>query len=513
MSENQGQSQSQTQRMQMNNQLKWVALVGLALIVVLMINVNWIQGSQAKDLQNHALNTRKYQDAFLRVRGDIYSSDKVKLAYSEPLNPDSRKSKYQRKYLQNGEVFVPITGFFAGTQQKGGLEIAFDSILDGRDDRQTANSWIRALAGEKPLGGNVYTTVDSKAQQVAYQRLTAQGPIRAAAVVIDAKTGAIKVAAGFPSFDPNSIAGVKDASKAQQKLNELAKDKDQPLVNKAYSELFPPGSSFKTVVAAAFLGRDGNSKDSLVPSPVQVATGGKPIGNSHNDAICGVGQAPLIGTFAQSCNTTYALLGADDQYLGNEAVRAQSEKFGFYKPVKIEDDLTAPASQYPHNVQDRAEILRGSFGQGETKTTPLQMAMVAAAIANDGNLMKPYLVEKATARVDDDGKPKEAGTIYNAEPTSLGKPISGGTAEQIQEMMREVVRSGTAKNLQGRNIAGKTGTTELTATRGGAWFVGFAPADKPKYAFAVFVEGSTSIFGASTAGPIAADIIDVLNRK
>lgn len=501
-------------KLSMNDQLKRVALVGLALVVVLMINVNWIQGSQAQKLQTHDLNTRQFQDAFLRVRGDILSSDKVRLAFSEALSPGNAKSKYQRKYMQNGEIFTPVTGFFAGTQQKSGLEIAFNSILDGRDERQTANSWIRTLAGEKPLGGNVYTTIDSRAQQTAYARLTAQSPLRAAAVVIDAETGAIKVAASFPSFDPNTIADIKNPGKDQEKLSELNADKKQPLVNKAYGDLFPPGSSFKTLVAAAFLSKDGNSKDSLVPAPATIPTGGGSIGNSHNDGICGAAQSPLIGTFAQSCNTTYALLGVDDALLGNTAVKDQAEKFGFYKPIKIEEDLTAPASQYPHNVQNRDEILRGSFGQGETKATPLQMAMIGASIANGGTMMKPYLVDKAVARVEgDDGKPKEAGTIYEAEPTEMGKPISGNVAEQLQEMMREVVKSGTATNLQGRNIAGKTGTTELTATRGGAWFVGFAPVDKPKYGFAVFVEGSTSIFGASTAGPIAADIIDVLSRK
>ena len=501
-------------KMSMNDQLKRVALVGLVLIAILMINANYIQAFQAKDLQNHALNNRKSQGIFLRFRGDIYSADKTKLAFSEPLNPGNSKTKYQRKYAQNGEVFTPITGYFSSTLSKGGVELSFDSILDGRDERQTATSWIRTLAGEKPLGGNVYTTVDAKAQQVAYQRLTAQGPIRAAAVVIEAETGAVKVAAGFPSFDPNTIADIQKLNTVSENLNKLTANKNQPLVNKAYGELFPPGSSFKTVVAAAFLSQNGNSKDSQVPAPREIPTGGGVIGNSHNDHICGQPSSPLIGTFAQSCNTTSALRGVDDSLLGNEAVRAQSEKFGFYNKIPIEDDLTAPPSEYPHNVQNRDEILRGSFGQGETKATPLQMAMVAAAIANGGNMMKPYLVDKAVARVEgDNGKPEEAGTIYDSDETSLGKPISGDVAGQLQDMMREVVATGTATNLQGRNIAGKTGTTELTATRGGAWFLGFAPADKPKYGFVVFIEGSTEIFGATSAGPIAADIIDALNKK
>jgi len=500
----------------MNKQLKRVALVGLVLIAILMLNANYIQAFQAKDLQNHALNNRKSQGIFLRFRGDIYSADKTKLAFSEPLNPGNAKTKYQRKYLKNAEVFVPVTGYFTSTLSKGGVELSFDSILDGRDERQTATSWVRTLAGEKPLGGNVYTTVDARAQQVAYQRLVAGNPSRAAAVVIEAETGAVKVAAGFPSFDPNSVASIQKLNEVATNLTKLTTDKGQPMVNKAYAELFPPGSSFKTVVAAAFLSQNGNNQSTPVPAPGEIPTSGsKPIRNSHDDGInCGLAQAPLINTFAHSCNTTYALLGAEDQYLGNDAVRVQSEKFGFYKKVQIESDLFAPASEYPHNVQNRDEILRGSFGQGETKSTPLQMAMIGAAIANGGEMMKPYLVDKAVARVEGDkGKPEEAGTIYEADPTALGKPISSDSAGQMQEMMRRVVTDGTATVLRGRNIAGKTGTTELTVGRGGAWFVGFAPADKPKYGFAVFVEGSDKIFGASAAGPIAADIIAALNQK
>jgi peptidoglycan glycosyltransferase len=503
-------------KLSMNDQLKKVALVGMVLIAILMINSNYIQAFQAKDLQNHQFNNRKSQGIFLRFRGDIYAADKTKLAFSEPLSPGSSKTKYQRRYIKNAEVFVPVTGYFSSTLSKGGVELAFDSILDGRDERQTATSWVRTLAGEKPLGGNVYTTIDTKAQQVAYQRLTSLGARRGAAVVIDAKTGAIKVAAGFPSFDPNTIADIRNVKEVSDNLTKLTKDEGQPMVNKAYSEVFPPGSSFKTIVAAAFLAKEGNSMETPVPAPAQIPTSGsKPIGNSHNDGInCGLSAAPLIRTFAHSCNTTYALLGTEDQYLGNEAVRAQAEKFGFYKKIQIEDDLFAPASLYPHGQQERDEILRGSFGQGETKTTPLQMAMVGAAIANGGELMKPYLVQKAVARVENDkGQPEEAGTIYEADPTSLGKPLNSDDAGQLQEMMRRVIDDGTAGNLRGRNIAGKTGTTELTGTRGGSWLVGFAPANDPEYGFAVFVEGGTNLSGAGTAGPVAADIMNVLLRK
>ncbi|MDX6740886.1 penicillin-binding transpeptidase domain-containing protein [Actinocorallia sp. A-T 12471] len=500
----------------MDKELKRIGLVGLALIGVLAVHVNWIQAGQADELRVHALNNRPLQGVTLRARGEIVSADGVKLAWSDALSPGDPKTKYQRRYLKNGAAFLPVTGFYAGTMQKAGLELAYDSLLNGTDQRQSADSWIRLLTGEEPLGGSLYTTIDSKAQVRAYQALAGHSPVpsRAAVVVIEGKTGAIKVAASFPAFDPTSVADIKNPGDDQKKLDELGKAKGQPLIDKAYSELFPPGSSFKTIVAAAYMARDGNSKDSLVPAPATVPTGGGMIKNSHPDEICGApNDVPLIATFARSCNTTYALMGADDALLGNEAVRAQSEKFGFYKKIPIEQDLNAPASEYPHDATNRDEILRGSFGQGETKTTTLQMAMVGAAIANGGDMMRPYLVDKAVGRIKgDDGKPEETGTIHRAEPEVFGEPLTSDAAAQLQDMMREVVTTGTAKNLQGRNIAGKTGTTELTATRGGAWFVGFAPADKPKYGFAVFVEGPTNLFGASTAGPIAATVIEALGK-
>ncbi|WP_460306676.1 penicillin-binding transpeptidase domain-containing protein [Actinocorallia aurea] len=500
----------------MDGQLKRVAVAGLALIGALAVHTTWIQAGQAEDLRTHDLNNRSLQGVALRARGDIVSADGVRLAWSEALSPGDPKTKYQRRYTENGAAFLPVTGYYAGTLERTGLEVAFDSLLDGTDRRQNVGSWMRLLTGEEPLGGSLHTTIDAKAQLKAYRALSSftPTPSRAAAVFLDVETGAIKVAASFPSFDPNTVADIRNPGDDQKKLGELDGVKGQPKVNKALRELFPPGSSFKAVVSAAFLARDGNDKDTIVPAPPQVPTGGRPIRNSHDNGICGVRNgSPLIGTFAESCNTTYALLGADDGLLGNEAVRAQAEKFGFYRDIPIEQDLAAPASQYPHDAAHRDEILRGSFGQGETKTTALQMAMVAAAIAGDGTMMKPYLVEKAVGRVaGDDGEPEDTGTVHAAEPEVYGEPIDSDTAADLRDMMREVVTTGTAKALSGRDIAGKTGTTELTATRGGAWFVGFAPLDEPRHAFAVFVEGPSTLNGAGDAGPIAAEIAAALDR-
>ncbi|GAA3212832.1 penicillin-binding protein 2 [Actinocorallia longicatena] len=483
----------------MDKQLRRVAIVGLGLLGVLAININYIQGSQAEKLQKNALNTRQFQDIFLRDRGDIISADGVVLAFSDPLSK-SNKPKYQRKYVQDGEAFVPVTGFFAGTLQKSGLEVAYDSYLDGKDKSQNVGKWLDQLSGKKPSGSNVITTIDAKAQRVAYQAIQ-KTVRRSSAIVIDIKTGAIKVAASFPSFDPNTVANVNKAEDDQKVLTKLNADKQgTPLINKAFGEVFPPGSSFKAVVAASFL-QNGNNKNSTVPSPeTQVPPGAsQPVKND-----CSGNPTVLLEAFAQSCNNPFGLMGTTS-LLGNEKVGETARDFGFYEKIPIEEDLSAPASQYPVD-QDTALEYFASFGQGETKTTTLQMAMVASAIANGGNLMKPYLVESVKNQKGDE--------IYSVDKKTMSKPLSSDSASDLQDMMRAVVDHGTARDsVGGQNIAGKTGTAELTETLRGLWFVGFAPSNNPKYAFAVQIEGRQGQFGASTAGPIAAQITQALLNK
>jgi peptidoglycan glycosyltransferase len=500
----------------MDQALKRVAIVAMLLIFALMVNVNYIQGGQADQLKKNKKNARQYADIFGFDRGKIMAGEKV-LAYTKPLGDQksgsSKNRKYQRVY-NDGAIFSPVTGFFSGTGLKSGLEQSYDSLLDGRDNRLSAQSWLDSIVGKKAAGADVYTTIDPKAQLAAYNKLKVETLRRGAAVVIDIRTGAIKVAASYPSFDTNSVAGHDTtAAKELDRLDNETKPRvgndanpkfksSTPFVNKALSEVFPPGSSFKAVVASAFL-QDGHDKNTLVPAPFEypVPGGGAVV---HNDAggICGSAQSPLIGTFAESCNTTYALLGLKPELLGPEKVAAEARKYGFYQKIKVENDLFAPPSLFPDKLGP-AEIFRGSFGQGETKATPLQMAMVASGIANNGTVMKPYLV--------DDVKTKDE-TLYSANRQEFSKPLSSASSSDLREMMREVVRAGTAKNLNGTGIAGKTGTAELDGDRRGLWFVGFYPSQAPKYGFAIMIEGTKGDFGATKSGPVAVAITQALQN-
>lgn len=488
--------------MNMNSALKRTSIAATFLVVLLMINLNYLQGSQAEKLQKNKLNARQYADVFTHPRGQIMAGNEV-LAYSQPSDgPNGTSKKFQRFY-KDGAIFFPVTGYFASTGLTSGLEQAYNSMLNGTAKQESAQGWFDSFVGKPTKGANLYTTIDPKAQRIAYNELSKQTDRRGGAVVLDIATGAIKVAASYPSFDTNSVAGTNDGKKAndaftaQQKKGTMAGD-----INRAYGELFPPGSSFKTVVAATALESGQYTKDSSVPAPftAPIPQSTKQVTND-SPGVCSQAQgSPLIDTFAASCNTTFALLG--QQVLGSQKVESQAEKFQFAHSIEVEPGLKSATSVYPYNGT-KPQIFLGSFGQGETKATPLQMAMVAAAVGSgDGTIMKPYIVQNV--------KSTDGSDLYTANPSEIGpKAISSNTAGQLQDMMRAVVNSpnGTATNLQGNNIAGKTGTAELDGNNRGLWFVGFAPADKPKIAFAIMIEGTKGDFGATKSGPVAAAIV------
>jgi cell division protein FtsI/penicillin-binding protein 2 len=482
--------------MNLDRPLRRVSIFALILILALMININYIQGSQAEKLQKDPLNNRQYLDILNRDRGKIMAGGK-ELAFSQRTNRSDRK--FQRRY-NDPLVFSPVTGYFAASGSTTFVEHAENDLLDGTDDRLAVRRWFDSFVGKPAKGANVETSINPQAQRVAFNALKDSTNRRGAAVVMDVKTGAIVVMASFPSYDTNLVT-TNDTKKADRAFEQLTKADFQPLVNKAMSDTFPPGSSFKIVVAAAAL-ENGMSKDSPVDTPaVYQLRSGHPLPNSHEGGACGGGNPPLIAAFAESCNTTFAKLGAEQ--LGSQKVNTQSEKFGFGRKIAVEENVNSASSEF-ETKGDHDLTALASIGQAENRATPLEMAMVAAAVANDGKIMKPFLVDKVKAA--------DQSVLYDANPQQLAAPISGGTADQLQDMMREVVSTGTAKNLAGRNIAGKTGTAE---TGRGAindrWFVGFGPLNNPRYAFAVITEGPGA--GATSAGPVAASIMQAVLSK
>ncbi|MBC6457166.1 penicillin-binding transpeptidase domain-containing protein [Actinomadura sp. HBU206391] len=486
--------------MDLDKPLRRVSIFALLLILALMINVNYIQGSEAENLRKDKLNSRQYADVFNRDRGSIIAGAET-LASSK----ESGKSnpKYQRDY-KDGVIFSPVTGFFSSTGGRSGLEVAYSSLLDGQDKRLSAKRWFDSFIGKPTEGANVVTTIDPRAQRTAYTALKGTTTRRAAAVVMDIKTGAIKVLASYPSYDPQAIAP-QTGDKGAKELARLDDANFKPLVNKALNETFPPGSSFKTVVAATMMADKGLTTDSVVPTGTLILPESRrPLPNSHEHGACG-GSASLINAFAESCNTTFGDMALK---LGAPALNAGAAKFGFGKKVQVEPDLFSAESDVPvkePNGQPLGgdNLGRSGIGQANVRATPLQMAMVAAAVANKGKIMKPYLVDKV--RADDQSE------LYSASPEQYAQAMSGGVADQLKQMMAAVVNSGTATNLRGTNIAGKTGTAETgIAANNSRWFVGYSPVESPRYAFAVVTEGAGA--AATNAGNPAATIMQAVRR-
>ncbi|HEU5157380.1 MAG TPA: penicillin-binding transpeptidase domain-containing protein [Streptosporangiaceae bacterium] len=481
--------------MNLDKPLRRVSIFALVLILALMINVNYIQGSQAEKLKKDPLNARQYLDILNRDRGKIMAGG-TELALSE--RTERSDQKYQRKYI-SPEIFAPVTGYFAASGGTTFVEHSANSLLDGTDDRLAVRRWFDQFVGKPVKGANVETTINPQAQRVAYNALKNSTNRRGAAVVMDVKTGAIVVMATYPSYDTNDVA-TNNTKRADQAFRRLAKADFQPMVNKAMNDTFPPGSSFKIVIAATAL-ESGLNKESQVDTPsVYVLPGGHPLPNSHEGGACGAGAASLIAAFAESCNTTFAKLGAEQ--LGGSKVDAQAAKFGYGTKTEVETGVRSAASALPPD-HDKGTVALASIGQGDNRATPLQMAMVAAAVANDGKIMKPYLVDKVRSA--------DQSVLEEAEPQELAQPISADNAGQLQDMMRQVVTTGTANNLSGKNVAGKTGTAETGRGFNDRWFVGFSPFNNPRYAFAVVTEGPGA--GATSAGELSATIMRAVLSK
>ncbi|TDD32503.1 hypothetical protein E1287_22730 [Actinomadura sp. KC06] len=495
--------------MNMDKPVRRVAIFALLLFFGLMAQVNYVQGSQAEDLRTDSNNARQYADVFNSPRGQISAGGEV-LVVSKETGKDN--PKYGRTY-QDGPIFAPVTGYFNGNATQ--VERAYNSLLGGKDKRITQQRWFDTFIGKKAEGANVELTIDPDAQRTAYEQLKAktQQGRRGGAVVMDVKTGALKVAASWPSFDPNEVAP-QTGEKGAKRLEQLNKGSGviRPLVDNALSQTFPPGSSFKTVTSAVAMERlNLDISSNVLTGQLVLPESGRPLPNSHDSGSC-AGTAPLKGAFAESCNTSFAKMALD---MGIQQLHDGSAKFGFGERIKMEPDMFAAESAVPTSVTDakgqtiqtgKDGTARSGIGQENVRATPLQMAMVAAAVAGGGKIMNPYVVQKVRA--------KDQSELYNASPKEFGEAMSGEHADQLAEMMRAVITEGTAKNLQGMRIAGKTGTAEQDPASGipnSRWFVGFSPIENPRYAFAVVTEGPND--GATNAGPIAGAIMSKVLKK
>ncbi|AXK33467.1 penicillin-binding protein 2 [Streptomyces armeniacus] len=485
----------------MNKPLRRVAVFCGLLVLALLARVNYVQFVQADELSEHEDNRRVAIERYAQPRGNILTSDGKPITGST--ETEDTDFKYKRTY-KNGELWAPVTGYasqaFGATQ----LEALNDGILTGDDDRLFFNRTIDMLTGKPQKGGNVVTTLDAKAQQAAFKRL---GDKKGAVAAIDPQSGAVLALASTPSYDPSSFAGngEKDSeawSKLQKEQNE-----DTPMLNRALRQTYPPGSTYKVVTAAAGLESGDFDLDSKTdsPDPYKLPQSQTDLGNDGDNPACK--NASIRVAMQWSCNTVFAKMSDE---LGNDKMREMSEKFG-YGNGELDIPVRAAESVYPED--NRPQNAMAGIGQASNRATPLQMAMVAAAVANDGTLMKPYMVDKLVA--------PNLNVVEQTKPKELSEPVSSDNAQKLQEAMETVVKEGTGTTAQipGVTVGGKTGTAqhgENNEKNPYAWFISYAKGEdgSSPVAVAVVIESSDTsrdeIAGSKLAAPVAKDVMKAI---
>ncbi|RKN07264.1 penicillin-binding transpeptidase domain-containing protein [Streptomyces radicis] len=482
----------------MNKPMRRVAVFCGLLVLALLLRVNWVQFVQADDLQNDEHNRRVNIERYANPRGDIIVDGEPITGSEETDNSDYR---YQRTWV-DGPMWAPVTGYSSqafGTTQ---LEHLNDSILTGDDDRLFFNNTIDMFTGEDQRGGNVVTTLNADAQRAAFEGL---GDSKGAVAAIDPRTGEILAMASTPSYDPSSFAG--NGGEDEDAWVALNQDEDKPLVNRALRETYPPGSTFKVVTAAAALEAgvvDDVDTETDSPEPYYLPeTENVELGNQVNDGRC---EDATIRTAIQlSCNSVFANLS---DRLGNEEMRETAEAFGYNEEQFI--PVRADASAYPED--NRPQNAQAGIGQASNRATPLQMAMVAAAVANDGTLMQPYMVDQLIA--------PSLNVIEQHEPEEMSEPMSSDTAQQLQSAMETMVDESVIDTgeLSDVRVGGKTGTAqhgENNEETPYAWFISYAMTDEGSpVAVAVVVEDAgvarDDVSGSGLAAPIAVDVMEAV---
>ncbi len=486
----------------MNKPIRTISLFCLLLFVALMLNATYLQYWKAGSLDDDPRNRRILAASYSRERGAILV-DRTPVARSVPSDD---QYKFQRTYPQPFK-YAAITGWFSYYSQTG-VERSENTVLSGDDSLLFVTKLVDLLSNNATKGGSVQLTLDPDAQSAAFEGISAlPGNVEASVVALEPSTGKILAMASLPSYDPNQLA-THDLGAVQKAYDRLDADPSQPLLNRAIQTRLAPGSTFKIVTAAAALESGNYDADSLVPGgatyqlPLTSGDSGL-IDNEGRD--CGTGRIPFTQAMENSCNTTFAALANE---VGAEAMEKQAEAFGFNSSYL--DDLGPQAQSLFPKKMDAAETGQSGIGQFEVQATPLQMAMVAAGIANAGTVMKPYVVDEVQSPGLD--------VLDKTEPSDLSRAVSPSTASELTKLMVATVSEGTASPaaIPGVDVAGKTGTAQSGQpdVPPYAWFVSFAPADDPQVAVAVMIQKADvargEIAGGLLGGPIAKSVMEAV---
>jgi peptidoglycan glycosyltransferase len=476
----------------MIRQINRVTAVIVLLLLALIINISYIQVFQARDLRGQAGNQRVTLTEYSRERGPILLGSQ---AIAQSTSTDDAL-KYLREY-PDAETLASVTGFYSLVYGATGIESKENDVLAGNDSRFFVDRLQQLFANREPKGGAIRLTIDPAAQAAAMKALNGR---TGAVVAIDPATGAILALASSPSFDPNLLSS-HDAADIQSNYDKLNADPDQPMLNRPLAMTLPPGSTFKLVTAAAALESGKYTATSELPGPMQINLPGTDVqlGN-WNKKSCGTGDVTTLqGALEVSCNTAFAWLGME---LGADAISEQAKKFGFESEFDV--PMTSAISRFPVDP-NKPQTAMSAIGQFDVRATALQMALVAAGIANDGVVMKPYLVSQILG--------PDLAVLQNTNPTAFGRAMSVENSKILRDMMVGVVNNGTASKarISGIAVGGKTGTAEnAPGEPAHAWFVGLAPSQSSKIAIAVVLQnggGATEVSGNSLAAPIAAAVM------
>lgn len=475
----------------MNRPIRRVAFVAMLMFALLLANTTYAALFRTESLAAEPQNRRVRDAEFAQDRGAILAAGKTEIASTRPAKD---RFRFQRTYPAD-ELYAPITGYYSYDHGSSGLESTYNTQLAGTDDALFVRRLIDLATNRAPEGASLQTTIEPKMQEAAAKAL---GDQKGAVVALDPSTGAVLAMVTSPTYDPNEVAS-HDIEAAATTYGELADDPDRPLANRAAREIYPPGSTFKLVTAAAALA-DGKTAESEVESPNRLRLPGTStfLPNSTN---CGGTKVTIVQALKVSCNTAFANLGLE---VGQDKLRQQAQAFGFDQ--RHLGDLSGAASKFPDEMDD-AQLALSSIGQFDVAASPLQMAMVTAGIANDGVVMDPYLVSMVQS--------PDLTPLSTHKPTVLSRAMSTENAQQLQSMMVQVVSSGTGGNggIPGVEVGGKTGTAQSDLERKPyAWFTSFAPADDPEVAVAVIVEEADiprqDIAGGRVAAPIARAVLE-----
>jgi peptidoglycan glycosyltransferase len=476
--------------------IRHTAAFCLLLLVALLVNAARVQIVEATSLDENQANRRVAIARYDEPRGDILVGGKPVTGSKDT----GEQLRHERTYRQ-GPLYAPVTGYASQTYGTTLIENAEDSILSGTDPLLAPLPFFSDVSRDRQPGGDVVTTIRPKAQRAAYTGLSGR---RGAVAAIEPSTGKILALVSSPSYDPGLLSGTgKPVSDAWARLNGSS---SRPMLNRAIRQTYPPGSTFKIVTAAAAL--DAGIVDHVdaptdTPDPYVLPGSSTTL---PNEAV-GCGDASLSYAIQWSCNTVMANLGVKIGQTGMlEAVR----RFGFN-----DSGLKIPSGVAPSHFDTSMspdQLALSSIGQFDTTATPLQMAMVSAAVANRGELMTPYLVDRVTA--------SDGGAVSQNTPRSYGRAMSPATAQRLQELMIKVVEEGSGRHgaVEGATVGGKTGTAQHGVGNIGApyaWFISWARADDsvmPDVAVAVVVEDASAergdISGGGSAAPIARAVME-----